>query len=80
MSFVGTDKTLRLILSGTADAAIRFDDLCHLLGSLGFEKRVRGSHHLFSEDWGRGEDQFAEGRLTSEAVPSQAGPGYNLKG
>lgn len=44
---MGAEKTLRRLLSGTADAAIRFDDLCHLLESLGFEKRVRGSHHLF---------------------------------
>ena len=29
------------------DAAIRFDDLCRLLESLGFEMRVKGSHHLF---------------------------------
>ena len=34
-------------MSGTADASIRFEDLCHLLESLGFEKRVRGSHHIF---------------------------------
>jgi hypothetical protein len=40
-------KVLRRVLSGTADAAIRFDDLCHLLESLGFEKRIRGNHHLF---------------------------------
>ena len=33
-----------LLLSGTADAAIRFDDLCQLIE--GFEKCVRGSHHL----------------------------------
>jgi predicted RNA binding protein YcfA (HicA-like mRNA interferase family) len=29
---------------------IRFDELCHLLEGLGFEKRVRGSHHLFRKD------------------------------
>ena len=40
-------KTLRRLLSGTSDAAIRFDDLRALLESLGFEKRVKGSHHLF---------------------------------
>lgn len=40
-------KTLRRLLSGTSDAAIRFDDLRSLLESLGFEKRVKGSHHLF---------------------------------
>jgi hypothetical protein len=44
---MGAAKTLGRVLSGTADAAIRFDDVCQLLESLGFEKRVRGSHHLF---------------------------------
>ncbi len=44
---MGAEKTLQRLLSGTADAAIRFDELCHLLESLGFDKRVRGSHHLF---------------------------------
>lgn len=44
---MGAEKTLRRLLSGTADASIRFDDLCQLLASLGFEKRVRGSHHMF---------------------------------
>ena len=44
---MASDQILRRVLSGTADAAIRFDDLCHLLESLGFEKRVRGSHHTF---------------------------------
>lgn len=44
---MGADKTLRRLLSRTSDASIRFDDLCSLLESLGFEKRMRGSHHLF---------------------------------
>ena len=44
---MGAEKTLERLLSGTADAAIRFDDLCGLLESLGFAKRVRGSHHMF---------------------------------
>jgi len=47
MLCVATGKTLRRLLNGTADAAIRFDDLCQLLESLGFDERVRGSHHLF---------------------------------
>jgi len=34
-------------LSGNSDATIGFDDLCSLLKSLGFEERIRGSHHLF---------------------------------
>jgi predicted RNA binding protein YcfA (HicA-like mRNA interferase family) len=47
MFVMGAEKTLEGLLSGAADAVIRFDDLCQLLESLGFEKRVRGSHHLF---------------------------------
>jgi len=35
------------VLSGTSDATIRFGDLRQLLLSLGFEMRVRGSHHIF---------------------------------
>ena len=37
---MGAEKTLERLLSGAADAAIRFDDLCQLLDRLGFEKRV----------------------------------------
>jgi len=37
MFVMGAEKTLARLLSGTADAAIRFDDLCQLLESLGFE-------------------------------------------
>lgn len=44
---MGAGKTLHRVLSGAADAAIRFDELCSLLESLGFDKRVSGSHHLF---------------------------------
>jgi len=34
-------------LRGKSDANILFQDLCHLLHSLGFEMRVKGSHHIF---------------------------------
>lgn len=47
---MASDQILRRVLSGTADASIRFEDLCHLLESLGFEKRVRGSHHIFRKN------------------------------
>jgi hypothetical protein len=40
-------KLLEKILLGTSDANIPFDGLCHLLQRLGFQKRVRGSHHIF---------------------------------
>jgi hypothetical protein len=43
------ESILDRVLRGTADANVRFDDLRGLLSSLGFiEKRVSGSHHIFT--------------------------------
>jgi predicted RNA binding protein YcfA (HicA-like mRNA interferase family) len=44
------DKLLTQILSGTSDANISFDGLCGLLKFLGFEERIKGSHHIFTKD------------------------------
>lgn len=41
------EKLLLQILRGASDANIAFDDLRWLLLRLGFEERVRGSHHMF---------------------------------
>ena len=41
-------KTLEKVLRGTSDANIRFDDLRSLLLALGFEERIKGSHHIFT--------------------------------
>ncbi len=41
------DKLLRKILQGRSDANISFDELRSLLKGLGFEERIRGSHHIF---------------------------------
>jgi hypothetical protein len=41
------DKLLVQVLKGTSDANIIFDDLCQLLRRMGFDERVRGSHHIF---------------------------------
>jgi hypothetical protein len=43
-------KTLDKVLRGTADANIRFGDLCALLQHLGFAERIRGDHHIFTRD------------------------------
>ena len=43
-------KLLLLILRGTADANIAFSELRTLLQKLGFEERIRGSHHIFRRD------------------------------
>ena len=38
------------ILSGRADAGIKFQDLRRCLFRLGFAERIRGSHHIFSKE------------------------------
>ncbi len=44
------EKLILKILSGTSDANIPFDELCSVLKYLGFEERIRGSHHIFTRD------------------------------
>ncbi|MFN6571909.1 type II toxin-antitoxin system HicA family toxin [Dendronalium sp. ChiSLP03b] len=44
------DKLLAKILLGTSDANILFTELCQLLRSLGFDERIRGSHHIFTQE------------------------------
>lgn len=41
------EKVLLLVLRGTADANVGFEDLRHLLDRLGFQERIGGSHHIF---------------------------------
>ena len=68
---VANPKTLQRILSGTTDAAIRFDDLCSLLEDLGFDRRVKGSHHLFRK-------QGIEERINIQREGNNAKP-YQVK-
>lgn len=44
------EKLLNRILRGTSDNNIDFNELCNLLYQLGFDERVRGSHHIFTQD------------------------------
>ncbi len=44
------DKTLEKVLRGVSDANIEFDDLRQLLNGLGFQERIRGSHHIYTKD------------------------------
>ena len=41
------DKLLIKILSGSSDKNISFNELCNILEKMGFEMRVKGSHHIF---------------------------------
>jgi hypothetical protein len=43
-------KLLDRILRGSADANVSFSGLCSLLRHLGFEERLKGSHHIFTMD------------------------------
>ena len=45
-----SEKLLLKILRGTSDSNIPFDQLCQLLENMGFEKHIRGSHHIFTKD------------------------------
>jgi predicted RNA binding protein YcfA (HicA-like mRNA interferase family) len=44
------DRLLLRILRGTSDANIPFEGLCQLLRRLGFDERIRGSHHIFTKE------------------------------
>ncbi len=43
----GAAKLLERIMRGHSDANIPFDKLRSLLRDLGFQERVKGSHHVF---------------------------------
>ncbi|HEY6062956.1 MAG TPA: type II toxin-antitoxin system HicA family toxin [Chitinophagaceae bacterium] len=40
-------KLIQKILSGSSDRNIDFNDLCNLLETLGFDNRIKGSHHIY---------------------------------
>lgn len=44
------DKILAQILRGKSDANISFERLVKLLRALGFDERIRGSHHIFTRE------------------------------
>jgi hypothetical protein len=43
-------KLIHKILAGSSDGNIDFVTLCRLLVRLGFEERIKGSHHIFTQD------------------------------
>ncbi len=44
------DTVLLRVLEGQSDANTRFADLTSLLVRLGFDRRIKGSHHLFTRE------------------------------
>jgi hypothetical protein len=43
------EKTLLRVLRGASDSNVSFNELCSLLRYLGFDERIRGSHHIFTK-------------------------------
>jgi hypothetical protein len=44
------EKLLLKLLQGNADKSFDFEDIVSLLKKLGFELRIKGSHHIFYKD------------------------------
>ena len=44
------DKLVQKVLSGSGDRNINFSELCNLLESLGFNNRIKGSHHIYYKE------------------------------
>ena len=44
------EKIRDKVLRGTSDANINFEDLRQLLNKIGFDERIRGSHHIFTKN------------------------------
>jgi hypothetical protein len=44
------DKLIAKLMLGASDANFSFSDLCEILQILGWEVRIKGSHHIFSKE------------------------------
>jgi len=45
---VRQDKIIMKVLRGSSDNDISFEEICGLLKYLGFDCRIKGSHHIFT--------------------------------
>lgn len=66
-------RVLEQVLTGTSDTNVRFEELRSLLVALGFAERIRGDHHIFSEDRRSRDTEFAAAEFVREAIPGKAG-------
>lgn len=41
-------KVFQHIMTRRSDSNVAFNDLCELLIRLGFDRRIRGNHHIFT--------------------------------
>jgi len=69
-------KLLDTICRGDSDQNVSFVELGHLLERLGFQRRVRGSHHIF---WMKGVEEIINLQsLSGKAKPYQVKQVRNL--
>lgn len=41
------ENLISKLMQGNADANFSFNDICKISDNLGFEKRIKGSHHIY---------------------------------
>lgn len=63
------ENIIEQILRGAADANIQFEDIRAMLLHMGFEERIRGSHHLYRKSGI--EEKINLQRAGSKAKPYQ---------
>ena len=63
------DKLIEKVLRGASDANIAFDDIRGLLLHLGFDERIRGSHHIYRKEGV--EEKINMQRAENKAKPYQ---------
>jgi hypothetical protein len=68
LSPMGFEKTLARVLGGQADANLSFSEITGLLAALGFQERVKGSHHIFSRS---GVVEILNRRLAERPSPTK---------
>ena len=61
------DNLLLEILTGMSDSNISFSELCHLLKRMGFDERIKGSHHIYRK-------QSVEEKINLQKEGSHAKP------
>ena len=66
------EKLLVKILSGTSDRNIDFEELRNLLIRLGFEERIKGSHHILTKE-GIEEILNIQSKPGTATLPGQTG-------
>ena len=64
-------KLILLVLQGCSDANIAFNDMCALMKHLGFDERIKGSHHIYRK-------QGIEEKINLQKDGSRAKP-YQVK-